>query len=216
MLRVLLPTGWWKHTRCLGRLVLGRSAAFFNCCLCATTSPWLVFFGLLCSFLHRSSLVGKWYPLQVLGKIAYKELHHRHCKHLFLAFFFPFLFLCLFFFLSWSFFFSCSSADHSECTCPFHSSPRFRSRSIFDIDNIDLGPERRQYLDHTMERIWEFNSQGSIPYVPYLRAPFYVWVGRPVVKQSSRKRGRAGRRRAGGLVPTVFVCGANRDARSAL
>jgi betaine lipid synthase len=27
--------------------------------------------------------------------------------------------------------------------------------------------------------VWEINSQGSIPYVPYLRAPWYVWVGRP-------------------------------------
>jgi betaine lipid synthase len=27
--------------------------------------------------------------------------------------------------------------------------------------------------------VWEHNSQGSIPYVPYLRAPFYVWIGRP-------------------------------------
>lgn len=29
------------------------------------------------------------------------------------------------------------------------------------------------------QRVWEHNSQGSIPYVPYLRAPYYVWVGRP-------------------------------------
>jgi betaine lipid synthase len=27
--------------------------------------------------------------------------------------------------------------------------------------------------------VWEVNSQGSIPYVPYLRAPFYAWIGRP-------------------------------------
>ena len=23
-------------------------------------------------------------------------------------------------------------------------------------------------------RVWEFNDEGSIPYVPYLRAPYYV------------------------------------------
>ncbi|CAD7703949.1 unnamed protein product [Ostreobium quekettii] len=55
---------------------------------------------------------------------------------------------------------------------------RFFWRSIFDTDNIDIGPERRNYLDHNMERVWEYNGQGSIPYVPYLRAPWYVWVGR--------------------------------------
>eukprot|EP00195_Chlamydomonas_chlamydogama_P005703 CAMPEP_0202899678 /NCGR_PEP_ID=MMETSP1392-20130828/7850_1 /ASSEMBLY_ACC=CAM_ASM_000868 /TAXON_ID=225041 /ORGANISM="Chlamydomonas chlamydogama, Strain SAG 11-48b" /LENGTH=653 /DNA_ID=CAMNT_0049585927 /DNA_START=166 /DNA_END=2127 /DNA_ORIENTATION=- len=55
---------------------------------------------------------------------------------------------------------------------------RFFWRSIFDIDNIDLGPERRAYLEQKLERVWEINSQGSIPYVPYLRAPYYIWIGR--------------------------------------
>ena len=50
-------------------------------------------------------------------------------------------------------------------------------RSIFDVDTIDLGPERRAYLEHKLERVWEINSQGSIPYVPYLRAPYYIWIG---------------------------------------
>ena len=53
-------------------------------------------------------------------------------------------------------------------------SRRFFWRSVFDTDNIDIGPERRQYLDHSLSRIWEFNDQGSIPYVPFLRAPYYV------------------------------------------
>ncbi|EFJ43864.1 hypothetical protein VOLCADRAFT_83033 [Volvox carteri f. nagariensis] len=55
---------------------------------------------------------------------------------------------------------------------------RFFWRSIFDIDNIDIGPERRAYLEQKLERVWEQNSQGSIPYVPWLRAPYYVWIGR--------------------------------------
>ncbi|GAX75478.1 hypothetical protein CEUSTIGMA_g2921.t1 [Chlamydomonas eustigma] len=54
---------------------------------------------------------------------------------------------------------------------------RFFWRSVFDVDTIDLGPERRAYLEHKLERVWEINSQGSIPYVPYLRAPYYVWIG---------------------------------------
>ena len=56
---------------------------------------------------------------------------------------------------------------------------RFFWRATFDVDNIDIGPERRAYLDSKLERVWEFNGEGSIPYVPYLRAPFYVWIGRP-------------------------------------
>lgn len=55
---------------------------------------------------------------------------------------------------------------------------RFFWRSIFDTDNIDIGPERRTYLDHQLKRVWEINCEGSIPYVPYLRAPYYCWVGR--------------------------------------
>jgi betaine lipid synthase len=56
---------------------------------------------------------------------------------------------------------------------------RFFWRATFDVDNIDVGPERRAYLDSKLERVWEFNGEGSIPYVPYLRAPYYVWIGRP-------------------------------------
>lgn len=60
-----------------------------------------------------------------------------------------------------------------------HWGRRFFWRSIFDIDNIDIGPERRAYLETKLERVWEINSEGSIPWVPYLRAPFFAWVGRP-------------------------------------
>ncbi|DBB17356.1 hypothetical protein WJX82_002206 [Trebouxia sp. C0006] len=54
---------------------------------------------------------------------------------------------------------------------------RFFWRATFDTDNIDIGPERRAYLDHRLSRAWEVNSQGSIPYVPFLRAPYYIWIG---------------------------------------
>ncbi len=38
-------------------------------------------------------------------------------------------------------------------------------RATFDIDNIDIGPERRAYLETKLERVWEINSEGSIPWV---------------------------------------------------
>jgi betaine lipid synthase len=72
---------------------------------------------------------------------------------------------------------------------------RFFWRATFDVDNIDVGPERRAYLDGKLERVWEYNGEGSIPYVPYLRAPFYVWVGRPWRDGST---GGGGRSVAGG------------------
>ncbi|GAQ92949.1 betaine lipid synthase [Klebsormidium nitens] len=51
-------------------------------------------------------------------------------------------------------------------------------KAVFDCDGIDLSPERRHYLEHSMEPVYEYNSSGRIPYVPYLRAPYYIWVGR--------------------------------------
>ncbi|XP_024520609.1 uncharacterized protein LOC9660589 [Selaginella moellendorffii] len=53
-------------------------------------------------------------------------------------------------------------------------------RSVFDLDGIDLGPERRTYLEHKLEPVCEFNGSGRIPYVPVLEAPYYIWIGRKI------------------------------------
>jgi len=55
---------------------------------------------------------------------------------------------------------------------------RFFWQSFFDVDGIHLGVERRLYLEHCLETLWERNSEGSIPYVPFLRAPWYAWTGK--------------------------------------
>jgi hypothetical protein len=34
------------------------------------------------------------------------------------------------------------------------------------------------YILPACSRVWEYNDEGSIPYVPWFRAPYYVWVGR--------------------------------------
>jgi len=54
---------------------------------------------------------------------------------------------------------------------------RFFWRATFDLDGIDLGPERREYLEHKLTRVYEYNGEGKIPYVPLLRAPYYIWIG---------------------------------------
>ncbi|CAK9216840.1 unnamed protein product [Sphagnum jensenii] len=51
-------------------------------------------------------------------------------------------------------------------------------RCIFDLDNVDLGPERRQYLDRLFKKVYEENRTGYIPYVPLLKVPYYIWLGR--------------------------------------
>jgi hypothetical protein len=35
-------------------------------------------------------------------------------------------------------------------------------RATFDTDNIDIGPERRAYLETCLERVWEVNSQVCV------------------------------------------------------
>ena len=35
-------------------------------------------------------------------------------------------------------------------------------RATFDTDNIDIGPERRNYIEHRLERVWEVNSQVGV------------------------------------------------------
>lgn len=54
---------------------------------------------------------------------------------------------------------------------------RYFWRSIFDIDNIDIGPERKNYLKYKLYTEWEVEGEGSIPYVPYFKAPYYIWIG---------------------------------------
>ena len=74
------------------------------------------------------------------------------------------------------------SAKHD---LPLRQHPWWRRhlwRATFDVDGIDLGPERRAYLDHHLHRLAEWNGAGSIPYVPVLRAPYYVWLGRRKTK----------------------------------
>jgi len=59
-------------------------------------------------------------------------------------------------------------------------------RTFFELDGIYLGPERRQYLDHRLDIDYEFNDTGSIPYLPFMRPPFYVVIGHPKGPESKR------------------------------
>ncbi len=47
-------------------------------------------------------------------------------------------------------------------------------RATFDTDNIDIGPERRAYLDHRLSRAWEINSQ--VCHMPFGDTPFLLLV----------------------------------------
>jgi len=44
-------------------------------------------------------------------------------------------------------------------------------RATFDTDNIDIGPERRNYLDHRLSRVWEMNGQVLLLPKPTILEP---------------------------------------------
>ena len=73
-------------------------------------------------------------------------------------------------------FYAAAKRDHPHRAMPW--ARRFFWQAVFDTDGISIGPERRAALDHRFERLWEHNGEGGIPYVPYLRAPWYAWIGR--------------------------------------
>eukprot|EP00850_Spirogloea_muscicola_P006735 SM000032S12119 [mRNA] locus=s32:681173:683030:+ [translate_table: standard] len=71
-----------------------------------------------------------------------------------------------------------TSAKFDEAPRQHSFVTRWFWRAIFDLDGIDLGPDRRAYLEHQLSRVYEVNRSGRIPYVPFLRAPYYIWLGR--------------------------------------
>ena len=57
--------------------------------------------------------------------------------------------------------FTCLGDSYHLCLlmCLVKACPSSPCRATFDSDNIDIGPERRNYLDHRLSRVWEMNSE---------------------------------------------------------
>ena len=53
------------------------------------------------------------------------------------------------------------------CSTAFNTDIVPMCRATFDTDNIDIGPERRNYLDHRLSRVWEMNSEVCDLYQTY-------------------------------------------------
>lgn len=69
------------------------------------------------------------------------------------------------------------SQKYDECFRQMCWLKRFFWRAWFDLDNIDIGPEKRTFLEHIFKRLYEHNGYGDIPYMPFIKAPYYIWVG---------------------------------------
>lgn len=54
---------------------------------------------------------------------------------------------------------------------------RFLWRAWFDLDGVDVGPERRAFVEHLFHKVFEHNADGTVPYLPFLRVPYCIWVG---------------------------------------
>lgn len=52
----------------------------------------------------------------------------------------------------------------------------------FGSDNVFLHPDHLAYLQHRFETIELQELSGSIPYLPLVRAPYYVFIGRKRLK----------------------------------
>lgn len=84
---------------------------------------------------------------------------------------------------------------------PHTFQPNHTRRSIFDTDNIDIGPERRNYLDHQLSRVWEYNDEV---------ARGFVWRGggcgvQRVVGWVAKGQGRCGIRGWGSVRNRVIM-----------
>jgi betaine lipid synthase len=69
------------------------------------------------------------------------------------------------------------SSKYDQC---YRQLPLYRRvfwKTVFDCDGIDIGPEKRMYVENKLKTLYEHNSSGPIPYVPFLRAPYYIWIG---------------------------------------
>lgn len=51
-------------------------------------------------------------------------------------------------------------------------------RSWFDQDNIYPSPDHLPYLRRKFQSVYLHESQGSVPYLPGARIPYYIFVGR--------------------------------------
>lgn len=47
----------------------------------------------------------------------------------------------------------------------------------FGLDDVFLSPDHRLYLRHRFEETYGDERRGPIPYLPFVRAPYYLFVG---------------------------------------
>lgn len=81
------------------------------------------------------------------------------------------------------------SAKHNAAPLPGQSwLQRTFWKSLFDLDNIEVGPERLAYLKHRFMTLYDRTACGSIPWIPYLKPPYYVWIGCAHIQDSSNSK----------------------------
>lgn len=48
----------------------------------------------------------------------------------------------------------------------------------FSMDNVFLCPDHLPYLQSRLETVWCNESRSKVPYIPFLRTPYYQFIGR--------------------------------------
>ena len=55
----------------------------------------------------------------------------------------------------------------------------------FSTDNVFPSPDHLPFLRHHFEQVFLLESRSKLPYVPLLRTPYYIFVGRKPVESTS-------------------------------
>jgi betaine lipid synthase len=56
---------------------------------------------------------------------------------------------------------------------------RWLWRAWFDLDRIEVGPERRAYLEHKLGALFDCDARAPISWAPFVQVPYYVSVKAP-------------------------------------
>lgn len=64
---------------------------------------------------------------------------------------------------------------------------RWLWRAWFDLDRIDVGPERRAYLEHRLGALFDCDAKARISWAPMLKVPYFVSVKTPKAAISAGK-----------------------------
>jgi S-adenosylmethionine-diacylgycerolhomoserine-N-methlytransferase len=53
----------------------------------------------------------------------------------------------------------------------------------FGYDNVHPSPDHLPYLERSFETVYRFEGRGKVPFLPFVRAPYYIFIGRKTTNE---------------------------------